>query len=322
MKQLKTIFRQPQPVLQTKAPTKPSKLKPMLLATVAALVATSVFAQQANSKRLLKIVGAPKGDLTKGPLTYTGNPLKATVSTLNIKSQKAVVSAPAGKALSESTGKRNADFTGNVVVTRSRLTAKGSKLAYSESTGKGILTGKPSAVFAPDKDSDSKDPVYINATKLSLDVDTDVSTSTGNVKLKNGNQTAAAQTLVFDEDKELAQLTGKPSLTRAKTAKKKELVISGQEVRALTAAKTLYVKGKVKLVQGSQITTGDAVYYDDTKNIAYVVGNARSEDTKSKVVVKAPSSGYLEQRTDLGRVSAKNSTYKIPVGKFKLRGEK
>ena len=69
-------------------------------------------------------------------------------------------------------------------------------------------------------------------------------------------------------------------------------------------------------------TTGDAVYYDDRKNVAYVVGNAVSVDSKSKVTVCAPASGYLEQRTDLGRVRALNSAYKIPVEQFKLSGEK
>jgi len=78
----------------------------------------------------------------------------------------------------------------------------------------------------------------------------------------------------------------------------------------------------VKLVHGTTTTTGDAVYYDDRKNVAYVVGNAVSVDSKSKVTVKAPASGYLEQRTDLARVRALNSAYKIPTDQFKLTGEK
>ena len=63
-------------------------------------------------------------------------------------------------------------------------------------------------------------------------------------------------------------------------------------------------------------------YYDDAKNVAYVVGNALSVDSKSKVTVRAPASGYLEQRTDLARVRVLNSAYKILTEQFKLRGEK
>lgn len=117
-------------------------------------------------------------------------------------------------------------------------------------------------------------------------------------------------------------MTGTPTLTRAAKGNRKELVISGDEVRAITKTKVLYVKGKVKLVQGTQTTTGNAVYYDDKKDVAYVVGDAVSVDSKSKVTLRAPASGYLEQRTDLGRVSVKNGKYTIPVEQFKLSQEK
>ncbi len=204
---------------------------------------------------------------------------------------------------------------------RGRLSAEGSALAYSEATGQGVLSGTPSATFVPE-DKEDGDKVSISASQMSLDVDNNVSTSTGSVRLTNGNQTGRADKLVFDEDKELAQMTGTPSLTRAARGNQKELTITGQEVRALTKTKTLYVSGGVKLVQGTQTTTGNAVYYDDRKNVAYVVGNAVSVDSKSKVTVRAPASGYLEQRTDLGRVRALNSAYKIPAEQFKLSGEK
>ena len=184
-----------------------------------------------------------------------------------------------------------------------------------------VLSGNASATFVPEKKEDG-DTVTIKAAQMSLDVDNNVSTSTGGVTLSTGTQNGQADKLVFDEDRELAQLTGKPSLTRAAKGNQKELVITGQEVRALTKTKTLYVRGGVKLVQGTTTTTGDAVYYDDRKNVAYVVGNAVSVDSKSKVTVKAPASGYLEQRTDLGRVRALNSAYKVPAEQFKLRGEK
>ena len=289
---------------------------------LAALTATTVFAQTGSSadKRVINIQGASTGNLRTGPLNFTGSPVKATVSTLQIQSAQATLAAPAGTPIIEARGKRTANFSGNIAVTRGRLSAKGDKLAYSEVSGQGVLSGSAAATFLPEGNS-GNDPVNITATQMSLDVDNNVSTSTGTVRLTNGTQTGRADKLVFDEDKELAQLTGTPSLTRAAKGSQKELVISGTEVRALTKSKTLYVKGGVKLVQGTQTTTGDAVYYDDAKNVAYVVGNAVSVDSKSKVTLRAPASGYLEQRTDLARVSVKNSRYAIPVAQFTLRGE-
>ena len=279
-----------------------------------------VLAQTDAGKRLIIIEGAPRGDVRNGPLNFTGNPVKAKVSTLNIEASQAVLAAPKGTALIEAKGKRTADFTGNVKVVRGRLTATGNALAYSEATGQGVLNGSASATFTPDKTDG--DTVTIKAAQMSLDVDNDRSTSTGGVTLSNGTQSGKADKLVFDEQRELALLTGTPSLTRAAKGSQKELIITGQEVRALTKTKTLYVRGGVKLVQGTTTTTGDAVYYDDKKNVAYVVGNAVSVDSKSKVTVKAPASGYLEQRTDLARVRALNSAYKIPTDQFKLTGEK
>ncbi|NTY00559.1 LptA/OstA family protein [Deinococcus sp. JMULE3] len=279
-----------------------------------------VLAQTDAGKRLITIEGAPRGDVRNGPLTFTGNPVKARVSTLNIEASQAVLAAPKGTALIEAKGKRTTDFTGNVKVVRGRLTATGNALVYSEATGQGVLNGSASATFTPDKTDG--DTVTIKAAQMSLDVDNDRSTSTGGVTLSNGVQNGKADKLVFDEQRELALLTGSPSLTRAAKANQKELIITGQEVRALTKTKTLYVRGGVKLVQGTTTTTGDAVYYDDRKNVAYVVGNAVSVDSKSKVTVKAPASGYLEQRTDLARVRALNAAYKIPTDQFKLTGEK
>ncbi|GGS02226.1 LptA/OstA family protein [Deinococcus sedimenti] len=289
-----------------------------LLALLA--LTTPVLAQTDAAKRLITIEGGPRGDVRNGPLTFIGSPVKAKVSTLNIEASQAVLAAPKGTALIEAKGKRTADFTGNVKVTRGRLTATGNGLAYSEATGQGVLNGNASATFTPDKNDG--DTVTIKAAQMSLDVDNDRSTSTGGVTLSNGVQNGKADKLVFDEQRELALLTGTPSLTRAAKANQKELIITGQEVRALTKTKTLYVRGGVKLVQGTTTTTGDAVYYDDKKNVAYVVGNAVSVDSKSKVTVKAPASGYLEQRTDLARVRALNAAYKIPTDQFKLTGEK
>jgi len=288
-----------------------------------ALAATTVFAQTvapAAEKRIINIQGAPRGDLRTGPLTFTGSPVKATVSSLQIQAAQATLAAPAGTPLTTAKGKRTASFKDSVLVTRGRLTAKGGQLAYSEVSGQGVMSANPSATFVPEDRSEG-DTVNISAAQMSLDVDNNVSTSSGNVRLTNGSQSGKAERLVFDEDRELAQLTGNPTLTRAAKGSQKELVMTGQEVRARTAAKTLYVRGGVRLVQGTLTTTGNAVYYDDKKNVAYVVGNAVSIDSKSKVTVRAPASGYLEQRTDLARVRALNSAYQIPTEQFKLRGE-
>lgn len=292
-----------------------------LLAAGPVAVTGTVLAQSATDKRIVNIQGAPTGDLRSGPLTFRGNPVKATVSSLQIQAAQAVMVAPAGTPLTEARGKRTTTFTGSVGVTRGRLSARGEKLAYSEASGQGVLSGNPSATFAPEKKEDG-DSVSIKAAQMSLDVDNNVSTSTGGVALTNGPQSGRAEKLVFDEDRELAQLTGTPSLTRAARGNQKELVMTGQEVRALTKSKTLYVRGGVKLVQGTTTTTGDAVFYDDKKNVAYVVGNAVSVDSKSGAKIAAPASGYIEQNTALGRVLRKNSPYKIPTEQFKLRGEK
>ncbi len=288
------------------------------------LAATPVLAQSASnqsaSNRILKIEATPASgsNLRTGPLNFTGN-VTATVSTLKIQSAQATMTGPSGVPImqAEAQGKRSATFTGNVSVNRGRLSAKGDKLAYSEVTGQGVLTGNASATFVPEKKDDG-DPVNIKATQMSLDVDTNVSTSTGGVQLVSGNQTGRADKLVFDEDKELAQFTGNPTLTRAAKGSQKELVMSGQEVRALTKTKTLYVTGGVKLVQGTTTTTGNSLYYDDKKNVAYIMGNAVSIDSKNKVTLRG---NVLEQRTDLVRVREVTS-FKVPTEQFKLRGEK
>lgn len=294
---------------------------------LSALLGTALASVTATSDRILRFeTGAQfQGDLRNGPYNYTAKPgatIKVTVGKISIVSPATVLKAPTGTSMADAEGKRTADFSGGVTVVRGRLNAKGNALAYSEATGQGVLTGTPSAVFKPEKTTD--DPVNIAATSMSLDVDTNTSTSTGNVKLVSGNQTGRADRVIFDETKELGQLTGNMTLSRAATAKAKELNVSGTEARILTKGKLLYITGKVRLTQGTSVTTGDAVYYDDAKNVAYVVGNAVSVDSKNGTTVKAlpAATGALEQRTDLGRVRALSSGYTIPTAQFKLSGEK
>lgn len=292
---------------------------------LSALIGSTLAAAAAPANRVLKFETSAQlqGDLRNGPYNYTGKAgaaVKATVGTVSIAAPQASMKAPAGTPMASAEGRRSADFTGGVTVLRGRLTAKGAALNYSEASGQGILTGAPSAVFTPEKKGD--DPVNIAAANMSLDVDTNMSTSTGNVKLVSGVQTGRADKVVFDEGKELGLLTGNMSLSRAATAKAKELNVVGTEARILTKGKLLYVLGKVKLTQGTTTTTGDAVYYDDAKNVAYVVGNAVSVDSKTGTTVRARASGALEQRTDLGRVRAVDAGFTIPAAQFKLSGEK
>ncbi|WP_310584407.1 LptA/OstA family protein [Deinococcus sp.] len=293
---------------------------------LSALIGTTLaVAATAPINRVLKFETSAQlqGDLRNGPYNYTGKAgaaVKATVGTVSIAAPQASMKAPAGTPMANAQGRRSADFTGGVTVLRGRLSAKGAALNYSEASGQGLLTGAPSAVFTPEKKGD--DPVNIAAANMSLDVDTNMSTSTGNVKLVSGVQTGRADRVVFDEGKELGLLTGNMSLSRAATAKAKELNVVGTEARILTKGKLLYVLGKVKLTQGSTTTTGDAVYYDDARNVAYVVGNAVSTDSKTGTTVRARASGALEQRTDLGRVRAVDAGFTIPTAQFKLSGEK
>lgn len=275
-----------------------------------------------STKRLVSVQGAPIGDPVKGPLTFRGNPVKGSVSTLQIQAAQAVLTPPAGQTLVASKGRLRADFSGDVEVSRGRLTARGAALAYDEATGQGVLSGQPSAVFVPEsnntKDNKKEEPVQIKANQMSLDIDNNVSVSTGNVVLVSGIQKVTADKLVFDEDRELAQLTGSPVLTRSAQGNQKELVISGKDVRVITSQKLLYITGGVKLTQGNQVSTGDAVYYDDNKNVAYIIGNAVSINTKTGLKQTAPASGYLEQRTDLARVTAKNGKPSLTFNNFKM----
>ncbi|MBB6099296.1 lipopolysaccharide export system protein LptA [Deinobacterium chartae] len=286
---------------------------------------TLTVAQESSTNRLIKFEGDYTGDVRNGPYTFRGtdaDPVQATVSNLKITGTSAVLAAPSGTPMPQAQGKRTADFSGKVVVARGRLTAQGPGLTYSEASGSGVLKGPANMVFAPAKQGD--DPVNVTAGSMSFDVDTNISVSQGNVKLVNGRQTANSDKLVFDEKKELAVLTGKAVNMVRQPAKKGENVlnITGTEARALTAEdkKLLLVTGKVKLVNGSITTTGDRLYFDDKKSIAYIVGSpAISRDSKNGTEVRG---GTLEQRTDINRVRQLASGFKIPADQFKQQGER
>ena len=175
--------------------------------------------------------------------------------------------------MGEAEGQRIAAFEGGVVVTRGRLTAKGPSLEYKESTGLGVLAGPTNVVQKPEK-AGEEDVVITSATST-FDVDTDVSTSEGNVKLQNGKQSGSSDKIVFDEKANLACLTGSKSVSLVREPKKEgqsKLTIVSKESRVLTETNLLYAIGAVTLISGNNTTTGDTLYYDDEKEIAYVSG--------------------------------------------------
>lgn len=231
--------------------------------------------------------GTQSGNLRAGPIVYDHPDrfgIRATVSTLTILGQHAELSAPAGASITQG-GSRLAAFSGGVKVERGRLTATGPALDYSEATGLGVLAGRAEVVVAPEEDGD--DEVHIAADEVAFDVDTDRSTSSGNVSLVNGSQSAEADTLVYEEGRELAVLTsagGQVSITRVDEGGGLT-VITADEIRVLTGSKLLYARGGVTVVDGAITSTGSEVFFDDHSGIAEVIGTkaapARAVDADS-----------------------------------------
>lgn len=251
---------------------------------------------QTNQKRVITIDdsgGTQSGNLRFGPIVYMHpDPfgIKATVSTLTIFGHHAVLKAPDGVSIFKG-GQRTAIFDGGVKVERGRLTATGPALTYSEATGLGTLQGGADITVAPEKQGG--DPVKIRADQVQFDVDTDRSTSSGNVSLVNGNQAAQAGTLVFEEKRNLGQLTekgGQATITRT-DADGKKLVITADEIRVLTDQKKLYATGNVTVVDGTITSKGATVFFDDTQAIAEVLGSpghpATSVDSKNGSSLRA-----------------------------------
>jgi lipopolysaccharide export system protein LptA len=274
----------------------------------------------AASGRVITIEGGKfKGDLRNGPLEYSGDFI-GSVQNLKIKGQKATLSAPSGKSLGEAEGQRIAAFDGGVVVTRGRLTAKGPSLEYKESTGLGVLAGPTNVVQKPEKAGD--DDVIITAATSTFDVDTDVSTSEGSVKLQNGRQSGSSDKIVFDEKANLACLTGSKNVSLVREPKKEgqnKLTISSKESRVLTETNLLYAVGAVTLISGNNTTTGDTLYYDDEKEIAYVSGRpAKNVNKKDGTVI---SGSTIVNNTKLSQVKL-GSAFAVPLEKFKCPSNK
>lgn len=251
---------------------------------------------QTNQKRVITIDdngGTQSGNLRFGPIEYL-NPdpygIKATVSTLTIYGHDAVLKAPANTSIFKG-GERTATFTDGVKVVRDRLTATGPSLEYSEATGLGTLQGGVAIVVQPAKAGQA--PVKIAATQVAFEVDTDRSTSTGDVSLVNGNQSAKAGKLVYEEKRNLGQLTDpakQVTITRL-SAEGKKLTITADEIRVLTDVNKLYATGNVTVIDGSITSKGASVFFDDSQSLAEILGSpghpATAVDSKNGSSLRA-----------------------------------
>jgi lipopolysaccharide transport protein LptA len=168
------------------------------------------------------------------------------------------------------------------------------------------MTGNVAIVVAPEEEGE--DPVNITAESADFDVDTDVSISRGNVELVNGNQTAQAGEVVYEEDRELALMTsegGQVTLTRTDDDGS-VLTITADEVRPLTGDKRLHAIGNVSVVDGAGISRGDEVFFDDNESRAEIIGNPATYENEEEGT--SLSSGRLEQFTDTDEVQALDET--------------
>ncbi len=242
------------------------------------------------SRRIITIDGSggtQRGNLRAGPIIYEHPDelgITATVSTLTIRGNSAQLTAPEGTSIGQG-GQRTAAFEGGVLVERGRLRAEGPTLTYSEATGLGVLQGPAQILVAPEEEGGV--PVEITAAVVEFDVDTDRSTSSGDVLLINGNQTAEAETLVYEEERTLGVLVsegGQARITR-QDEDGSDMVITADEIRVLTDQKQLYARGNVTVVDGPITSTGAEVFFDDETGIAEVVGSqgapARAVDAES-----------------------------------------
>lgn len=219
--------------------------------------------------------GTQSGNLRFGPLRYQHpdpQGIVATVSTLTIRGAQAVLSAPDETLIAQAQGQREVLFDGGVVVSRGRLTATGSQLHYAEATGLGVLEGEARIVIAPASEGERE--VVITAQRITFDVDTDTSVSEGAVELVNGNQTASADRLEYEEGVGLGMLSGssRPEVTRA-ADDGGLLRIEADEIRVLTDLGALYASGDVVVEDGDIVSRGDLVFYDDEEEVAEIIGD-------------------------------------------------
>lgn len=130
------------------------------------------------------------------------------------------------------------------------------------------------------------EPVFITADEADFNVDTDVSISRGNVSLVNGNQTAQAEEIEYEEERTLGVLRnegGQVTVTRT-DEDGTELTITADEIRAETDSKRLYASGNATVVDGDIVSTGDEVFFNDEEQLAEVIGNPATSVVESEGV--------------------------------------
>ena len=268
------------------------------------LIVLAVSLAQEVSERIITIRSEggtqTSENLRYGPLVYNHpepEGVTATVSNLSIYASNARLAAPEGVLIAEAEGQRTASFADGVRVERGRLEADGPGLVYSETTGLGVMAGPAAIVVAPTDEED--DPVNIGADEVTFDVDTDVSTSRGNVTLESGNQSAVAEELVFEEERNLAKLTsegGQVTVTR-QDDDGDALTIDADDVRVLTEEDRLLSRSNVTVVDGDITSTGDLVCFDDATSQAEIIGNPAVSVNAAQGITL--SGARLLQRTDI-----------------------
>jgi lipopolysaccharide transport protein LptA len=238
-------------------------------------------------------------DLRYGPYIYESpreDGIVGEVSNLTIFTQRGELRAPPEVLIAEAEGQRTATFSGGVRVERGRLTATGPNLEYSEATGLGVMPQKTAILIDPEEPDE--EVVNIAADRVTFDVDTDTSTSEGNVQLTNGNQEATADTMIYEEERDLAILRSDNGQVevRRRNDDGTFLTITADDTRVLTGTDTLLATGNVTIIDGAVTSTGDTVYYDDETSRAEIIGNpAESVDEEFGSTIRG---GRIEQRTD------------------------
>ena len=288
-------------------------------------------AREAAEERLINIDfsgGSQRSEsLRYGPLVYTHpdpEGLTATVSNLTIYAQNAQLSAPQDVLIAQAEGQREADFTGGVRVVRGRLTATGPDLIYSEATGLGVMPSETAIVVIPAEEEPEEDraPVNISANEVTFDVDTDTSISRGDVTLTNGNQSAQAQELTFEEGRDLARLSSQgQQVTARREGEDGVLTITADVIRTNTADDTLLATGNVTIVDGDITSTGSTVYFNDAASRAEVLGSPATSVNEAQGVTL--TGARLEQRTDLDivRVLDESVPAEFDPAEFNLTNE-
>lgn len=285
-------------------------------------------APAAPSERIITITydGGTRNspDLRYGPYIYESpreDGIVGKVSNLEIYTQRGELRAPQDVLIADAEGERTATFTGGVRVERGRLTANGTSLEYSEATGLGVMPQETAIVIEPEEEED--EVVDITTDSVTFDVDTDTSTSEGNVNLTNGNQDAQADTMIYEEGRDLAVLNSESG--QAEVRRENDdgtfLTITADEIRVLTGTDTLLATGNVTIVDGAVTSTGDTIYYDDETARAEIIGNpAESIDEEFGSTIRG---GRIEQNTDTDVVrQLSDPTPSFDASQFELTRER